>query len=160
MLRHKPGSCELNNLPLQLTARGPKDMSAKNSSDRSLAILDKKDQSLKPCLPFSGPKANQHQETGVCMPEKKGDAATLSEGTVISRAFAKNQSAELFNYSITFCHTAFRAALSPEPGLTELPSNSTGCILHFFRWQKYIILAGTIPERVGLLYIAHPSYNK
>lgn len=34
----------------------------------------------------------------------------LSEGTVISRALVKNQSAELFNYSITLCHTAFRDA--------------------------------------------------
>lgn len=132
-----------------------------SNQDRSLAILDKKDQSLKPCLPFSGPKANQASgDSGVCTPEEKGDPATLSEGTGISRAFIKNQRAELFNYSVTFCHTAFRAALSQEPGLTKLPSSSKGCVLHFFCWQKYIILAGKIPERVGLLYMAHQSCNE
>lgn len=72
--------------------RNQKKNSSDSNQDRSLAILDKKDQSLKTWLPFPGRKANQRQETAVCACVRKRGIKLhwLSEGTVISRALVKN----------------------------------------------------------------------
>lgn len=69
-----------------------KKKSSDSNQDRRLAILDKKDQSLKTWLLFPGPRANQHQETAVCAYVRKRVIKLhwLSEGTVISRALVKN----------------------------------------------------------------------
>lgn len=191
MPQHKPDSWEVSDLTVWLIAKGLKKCVYKTTFKMQWATAysrkknkwqqprqkfgysAQKGAEFKTWLPFLGPKANQRQETNVCAcVRKRGiELQRLSEGTVISRALAKNWSAELLNYSITFCRAAFRdvwqpsasaalrvCVISPEPGLTEPPASSKGSTLHHFCLQKHFCWHSTWED--WLFYIPQHSYDE